>query len=202
MQMRSCRAEHADVPAAPYRRYLATGQLILVLASVALFGCRDIGAPIVPPETRIPPERPSYDAEGCSLGTTVCAKIDSAITLLQQDDNSYCQGAGNQARSRFNSTDPNIGFSATTDPAYDMKVGPMYMQTNPSNYIADGRTQINLSNVSADGLYNVFGLAQLIAHEEYHHFGWSPFHSQWDENWQAPGPPPPPCDLAQLKWLS
>jgi hypothetical protein len=200
MHMRSCGAEHADVPAAPYRRYLATGQLILVLACVALFGCRDISPPTAPPEGRLKPDKPSYDVYGCSLGTAICSKIDSAITALENDGDTYCQGAGHQARSRFVSTDPNIGFSATTDPNYYAKVDPVSMNTNPSDYFADGRTQLNMSAITGDGLYNVSGLEKLIAHEEYHHYGYSPYHSQWDLNWNAPGPPPPPCTLAQFDW--
>jgi hypothetical protein len=148
MRMRSCRAEHADVPAAPYRRYLATGQLILVLASVALFGCRDISEPIAPPETRIKPGRPSYDVYGCSLGAAICAKIDSAIGLLETDDNSYCRATGTQARSRFVSNSASFGFSQGAETPNTLAiVEPMIMNTNPSDYVAHGVTQLNISQI-------------------------------------------------------
>jgi hypothetical protein len=200
MQMRSCRTEHADVPAAPSRRYLATGRLILMLASVALFGCRNISEPIAPPETRIKPKGPSHDVYGCTLGTTYCARIDAAITYLENYGGN-CQGAASQARSRFVSTTPGIGFYETNDPAYYAKtyVTP---NTNPSNYSADQVTNVNIQKIDAAGWGGAQTLGSILAHEEYHHYGYGPFHSQWDEYWQAPGPPPPACDLAQFQWPS
>lgn len=200
MQMRSCRTEHADVPAAPSRRYLATGHLILMLVSVALFGCRNISEPIAPPDTRLKPGRPSYDVYGCSLGTTVCARLDSAITALENGDPD-CQGVGIQARSRFNSTNPNIGFKQGDEVPGQLGYVESIPNSNPSNYFTTGITYFNMSQISAAGLNTVSGLENRIAHEEYHQYGYGPYHSQWDQYWQAPGPPPPPCHLVQ-NWPS
>ena len=200
MQMRSRRAEHADVPASPSRTYLATGCLILMLASVALFGCRNISEPITPPERRIKPEKPSYDTYGCTLGTTVCARIDAAITYLENYGGN-CEGAAIQARSRFVSTTPGIGFVETTDPGFYAKT-MVTPNTTPTNYSADGLTYVNIQKIDGKGWGGSQTLGSILAHEEYHHYGYGPFHSLWDEYLQAPGPPPPPCELARFEWPS
>lgn len=76
----------------------------------------------------------------------------------------------------------------------------MSKNTNTSDYVADGITYINTSTLTGEGLYNPIGLAHIIAHEEYHHYGYSPFHSGYDWNFFVPEPPPPPCPLAQFHW--
>ncbi|MEP6496201.1 MAG: hypothetical protein ABJF01_26255 [bacterium] len=123
--------------------------MILMLASVALFGCRNISEPIAPPETRIKPQGPSHDVYGCTLGTTNCARIDAAITYLENYGGN-CQGAAIQARSRFVSTTPGVGFVETTDPGFYAKtyVTP---NTNPSNYSADGATYVNIQKSTLPG---------------------------------------------------
>ena len=173
------------------RKQSTFGQLVVLIAAVVIFGCSDSGTTPSVPEPRQAPKRPSRDVQlDCQISAYACAKLDTAIQILEGDDNPDCAGLGTTARARFNST--TAGYRTGTDP--DPKVvGYVAMYSTGSGPYGwtpqDGLVYIDPIHLIDNGFGSASSWVQWVGHEEYHQHGWPPAHSY------PLGPPPPPCPL-------
>jgi hypothetical protein len=165
--------------------------MLLAVGAVQIVGCADaLVLPSAPDEGsithRIPPDLAA--ASDCTLSVALCAKLDTAITTLQNNPSSYCADLGDDARARLDAVGFGYRRGDEGPTPQTMAYVPMYDVGGGQYVPADDNVYVNEWNLQAYGLNNdiAYLTNELVGHEERHHRGWAPHH--------YPGWPPIGCD--------
>ena len=131
---------------------------------------------------------PSFNLEGCYLSDpTACARINNAISYLEEHENWECMRVGNNARMLYSSTNVDIGFfDGDGSPSYDA-----YVPMSPSVHCSSGwcadESRIYVNRISTNagfgGALSGHEVTHVLGEENHDH---TTSYAQWIETICSP----------------